>query len=331
MEDNSLREFVERLLWRDRGSPSPRVELLLGRAPDDLPIALPLQSGWRVVGSTSTGEASQLQQWDIVLDASGTLSSISDHFQNAWKEQGWQVGEWDLFGSSVDEAGFLPNPASPGMKEAMFEMVKARANRPEAPTQLMLCRDSVRLRVMLSGRQLDGNVNDLHINVHGHPSLTPCGEDNIWPMSPIQDLIPKLYPPLEVTMSGGGLSAGTHHWDREATAVTNMTSQALEAHYENQLKELGWTKLEGEAVPSMAWSKWSIPYKDKAQGYLSVVQDPHEHSRKLSMHLEIEPPRSSLPPGVDISQFRWLVGRELPPDEPASQPDDRQDTKDEGS
>jgi hypothetical protein len=240
-----------------------------------------------VVGSTSTGEDSQLQHWDVIIDALGTLPSISDYFRSAWKEQGWEVGEWDLFGHGFDEAGFLPNPSSPGIREAMLEMIKARANRPGTPSHLMLCRDSVRLRVMLSGRSLYNGTMEVRLDIHRYTSHGSCDEKLLNPMGAIQNLTPKLYPPVGVSVSQGGGSSGTNNWNREATAVTNMSAQALEVHYEKQLDELGWTKLEGDAVSSMAWSKWSIPHKDKAQGFLYVIRGPHEQARLLHIGIEM--------------------------------------------
>jgi hypothetical protein len=106
-------------------------------------------------------------------------------------------------------------------------------------------------------------------------------------LPPGMELIPPLYAPEGVTLQASGMGGGPFgRWTSEATAVTQLGTSELEAHFAAQLRAAGWTRFAGRADGPLAWSTWQVPGAGGWQGFLFALEAPGEKRRSLHVRVE---------------------------------------------
>jgi len=269
-----LQELAERLLavpvYGPQGTP-PRVQLLPGQLPSDLPLSLPLPPGARVVGSSVRqldgplpSNVTSVPTATIVLDVPGSASDVVAFYQRALADQGWSAAQGGPFAGL---GGFQGAGMGPG---------------------LAYCQTPDGLSLTISTYPEARGLSDVRLAVASGPGLCSPPAGVPAPRVPAgAERIPRLYPPegviLQTSFGGGG---GQDRWTSEAVAVTDQSSAALEGFFAQQLAAAGWTRQAGRPDTPLAWSVWQVPGEGDWQGLLLVVEGPGPNRRALSVRVE---------------------------------------------
>lgn len=240
-------ELAERLLNFGYWPAGPTsITLLPGTLSTDPAVTLPSVTGARLIGSALRTRGSD-RSADIVLDAPGDPELVASSYEQGFKDQGW----------SSPPGGFGPS-AGGGFQGAT------------PPVSKLLCKGENAL-ISISVAVRAGSPNDVRINVQPNVNNfgggSACSAKSSGPGRPSNHL-PALRPPDGTTLGGGGggtsstsgggsSSASLSRQSSDATAVTSLSSGALEVAFEKQLLAAGWTRLAGRDDGALAWSTWS--------------------------------------------------------------------------
>src|SRR5207237_385094 len=82
----SLLELAQRYILRDG---TGQVDLLAGQMPGDLPVALALPAGNRLIGSVVRRASARSVAWDIFFDIASTPADATAYFQRELEVTGW--------------------------------------------------------------------------------------------------------------------------------------------------------------------------------------------------------------------------------------------------
>ncbi len=288
-EAAQIRELAERLLLPSygysgrypMGSPGgapveePSVELLVGRLPNDPGLDVPVPPGGRLLGSAvRSGSMYPASNIEVVIEAPGAPGSVAAYYDRSLPDFGWSSGSFGM-GSTGG-----------------FQQVAAQRSS-------YFCRDedNATLTVQIQPRAKQPDMADVRMTLSGSspPCLvpTPPSAPSDLPYggrfsSPYQSL-PTLYPPDGVTIrQSGGYGGSSGSFSMEARAWTAMSAADLEAFFARQVAESGWTRLSGSADGLVAWSAWSVPDAEGAQGFLSIRELPGTDQRILSIRTDSE-------------------------------------------
>jgi hypothetical protein len=77
------RYIVQRYIQRDSGSP---VDFLPAAMPGDLPVALPLPSGSRLIGSVTRNDSARSSTWEVLFDVASGPSDVATFYEQAMKQ-----------------------------------------------------------------------------------------------------------------------------------------------------------------------------------------------------------------------------------------------------
>lgn len=266
-----LQELAERLLAAPfpgpGGGPLPEVQLLPGQVPSDLPVALPLPPGGRLVGSMVSGPSGpKPAATTIVLDAPGSQEDLVAFFDRVLSEQGWTRG-----------AG-LPMPYRQGGFQVSAPFGGTTYCPPAGPQA-----------VTVTAYPEPSGLNDVRFSLQTGSSL--CSPPPVSPQPPqlpqAATLIPSLSPPPGVVLQGGsGGGGGPNRWSSDATAETTRGPAELEAYFAQQLAAAGWTRQDGRTDGRLAWSAWTIPSEGDWRGLLIVAEWPEANRRLLTARVE---------------------------------------------
>jgi hypothetical protein len=264
-----VQELAERLLAMPYPLPlgqqdAPSVELLPGQAPDDLPFALALPPGARLVGSM-VRQGGPLSGATIVLDAPGTADALLAFYEQELEGQGWHA------------ASVGPFPTSGGFQ----------VNRPGiGPTY---CLDTRGPSLSIAVNPSPTGPSDVRLTTSAGPSLCSATAPPVGvPLPPLAaTLLPRLTPPPGVVLQPGSSSGGgSNRWSSEATAETTRNPSELEAYFADQLAAAGWTRQDGSAAGHLAWSAWTVPGDGDWRGLLLVAEWPEASRRLLAVRVE---------------------------------------------
>lgn len=264
-----LRELLERLLspsFAPPGFEPQRVQVVLGGAPDGLPFTLPVPSGGRVIGSVvrtggkGFGPTEDSRSIEVVIDAPGATAELAAFFEDAMGAQGWTLPADQPMGPV---GGFQPSPS---------------------PRSLLFCQGDSRFFVSVN---IFGRVNapaDVRVMVN-EEEFSPCRTSpRPGPIErPPFDIIPRLDPPPGVQLFSTGGGGGPNTFAYDATADTALSVADLEAHYARQLEAAGWTRRDGEAGETLAWSTWTVPGEGDRRGFLYALAGAG-NNRQLRVH-----------------------------------------------
>lgn len=282
-ESAALRELIERLLGEGHSGPPGEghtVQLLLGVLPPDLPFALPLPPGSRIIGSAIHQNIDPFGDmgpeggrprytWEIAFDAPLPIAEVVTFYEQTLSGQGWTMPRQGPpmgieGGFSTDfEALRRAHPPPPEMAAQMAAFERSR------PEHRMFCPPAGTggsLRLTITPRR-DGSAQVLgHLDDH---LFGPCRMRDVLEDT-VAARLPRLIPPAGVNLMPGGGGGSTDHWTSQASATTNQPVAMLEAHFAAQLAAAGWVRRAGEAAELLAWSAWTVPGEPPAGGFLSV-------------------------------------------------------------
>lgn len=313
-----LWELTERLLTQNypvagtNTGEAPKIQLLAGQLPPDLPLQIPVPAGARLVGSAvRTGGGSLYPTGDvsIVLDVPGSNAEIQRTYEQAFASQGWTVPASMLSGSQYGG----------------FQATTSYATR-------TYCQGSAGswLNLWLSPRQK--GPNDLRITLQRAPvgasggpsgSYGPCSAPTGLVMSPGPNLLPSLYLPDDVTVQinsspipapaapPGAAGPTFTEGVSTATAETPRSVAELESAIAKQLTAVGWQRQRGQVDGPLAWSLWTLPGGGQSQGFLTVLEAPGTNRRYLSLRAEA-PAGSTTPPSAGGTQPNIIPVPPLP-------------------
>jgi hypothetical protein len=293
-DDSLLLELAERLL----GLPFPSqnaatVKLLPGAVPDNLPIAVPMPAGSRLIGSQvrptagvsvpmiggpggfqSSPPSSSGMRVEVVLDVPASPGDVNNFYKSAMDALGWYVQSGPPF--------FVPSPIG-GASQA-----------------LSFCQSTSGPWVQILTRPIDNGPTDVRF-IFDSGFTSPCA--NPVPGVPTAfgppgfGILPSLKPPANATVRSTGGGGSNTRFTSDATAITDMSVSDLATFYADQLTAAGWSRIDSGTAGSLAWSTWSIPDHSDLQGFLYVRDGPAAGQR--SLHLE----GASTDPNASSSSF----------------------------
>ncbi len=284
--DASLQELAQRYLQQTNGG---QVELFPGQIPADVPVALPMPAGSRLIG-TVVRHLSTQTTYEVLLDVPGTSADATANLTRALSAGGFATPTPFNYAAYYVPNGFQDQrpsmtPASPA---------PTRTPNPNLQTIAQLCQPSG-VGIVLTARPLPNNSTGVTLQVTGSGSNSFCAQNRPTPGALPRPSLPALTGPGDADVSqidydevGDGVS--------DATITSDLSPAELEALYGKQLAAAGWTRITGDARGPLAWSLWSTP--SGKQGYLSVLEIAGQGIRDL--HIQIDSlssdQRGTLPP-----------------------------------
>jgi hypothetical protein len=273
--DASLLELVQRYIQRDSGGP---VDFLPAAMPGDVPVALPLPSGSRLIGSVTRHGFARSTTWEVIFDVASGPSDVATFYEQAMKQIGWAPPP------PIDYTSFY---APVGFQDQQTWTPPTRTPVPRTPgplqsSTLMLCPASGETGFYLSARTMQNGVTSVSVQIDSAGSncaylrrLTPTA-------SPPPPVIPALTAPANVAVTSISYEDELDSI-AEAVAETDMSPAELQAFYAKQLTASGWIRIAGDARGPLAWSLWNTP-KDR-QAWFSVLEIAGTTTRDL--HIQI--------------------------------------------
>lgn len=314
-EGAQLLELTERLLAQTVGTTGAQeaVRLLPGRLADELPFDLPSPPGGGLLGSLVRASDLNGTSVEVVIDAPGSPDDVVAVFDQAMRRQGWST----------------PPPGSPGLFPPTGPSFGGFQS-PDQPVRPITrsstyCREPNGAFFTVTLNPRESGPSDLRARLQFPPTthtgsgygacavlqpVLPPGPGNI---APGPDLIPRLTVPEEARLdqpSVQGLGAtGLGSYGTGATVITEIGVAALEAHFAEQLRGIGWARQAGTAGDLVAWSIWRLPREDVWRGTLVVLQRPGDDRRSLMVRVDsLADPGSGGPavgsPGAPPPAFR---------------------------
>ncbi|MBX3000407.1 MAG: hypothetical protein KF893_17925 [Caldilineaceae bacterium] len=133
---------------------------------------------------------------------------------------------------------------------------------PSQPALSILCSPAGDLFVNLGAAALNNTVM-LQISLKPiGAGGDPCSPDPMQAMGPGGGILPQLQPLAGAQVQGSGSSSGGDRISATADIQTELTADVVAAHYEDQLEEAGWERLEDTAADAIAWSAWRFTDDD---------------------------------------------------------------------
>jgi len=269
-EAAALRELAGRFLTQPGagpGTPGQSADLLPGQLPADLPLALPLPPGARLVGSVVRRRGGSTLLWDVILDAPGAPVDLLTFYRGQLLALGWTTPPSGPFGG-----GFLA--AAPDTGSATY-CGKAGSPPVLVVTAAPAASGGSDVRIAIDAANA-GACAIAPLPVPGPPRLT--------------NRLPALTPPPGLTLAQGGSgSYGGERTSSDATALTDRSAGELAAYYGTQLQAAGWTQIASGGGGPFAWSVWNVPGDGGYQGLLSVLEAPGVNRRDLHVQVETAP------------------------------------------
>lgn len=259
--DPSLLELAQRYIQRDG---TGQIDLRPGEVPDDLPVALPLPAGNRLIGSVIRRISMRNTTWDVLFDILSTPDDVAVFYQGALQASGWTTPPPINYAGSYVPSGFQFQRVS----SAPTRTPVPRTPTPNVQKSVTLCPSSGDPGMTVMARQIPSGMTG--VTVHFDAYSTQC--------SYLRRGTPTPAPPPSLPALSGPPDAAISPVDYEevgdnlsdATVETDLSATELEAIYSKQLEAAGWTRITGDARGSLAWSLWST--SSGKQGYLSVLE-----------------------------------------------------------
>ena len=241
------RSLVERLLApEDPFSTEPeQATIFVGRLPEGLPVEIPIPDGFEVLGGwTRGGGRGGEEEIEIVLDAAMPAGEAVDAFRTRTSAGGWS------------------EPEQPGMGHGGF------GSRPLGETALF-CRTERGPALFVRARDRRNAPTSVRLMLVTGTRHSPCSPRSRGPH--FESVIPDLSPPpgSRVLPQGGGGSDDDAH--STATLETDLDPAAIGAHYDAQLEEAGWNRLDGGSGGPQTWSSWTFTNEGQRWAVLFLV------------------------------------------------------------
>lgn len=295
-----LRALAEALLLQPSGGyglPPPlgsqlTVELLPGQQPAELSFTLPVPPTGRLLGTAVRRADGRVVSAEVVTEAPLSPEALRDYYERALEQLGW----W---------SPRLQAAARPGGFQAA----------PTLTTGLLFCAPDDRqyLNLTLIAKSPATSLARATITQPDPGSSTaglaaapaPVCSAPRTPPQPVASpsvQLPALTAPAGMRLFAFGMGPsgppGSPGFQSAASTAVGQTPQApaeLEAHFARQLAAAGWTRQDGRAEPTLAWSLWQVPDPPGTQGFLLVLATPGENQRFLLVRADPPPTTSSAP------------------------------------
>jgi hypothetical protein len=90
----------------------------------------------------------------------------------------------------------------------------------------------------------------------------PCSPDPMQGMGLGYGILPQLQPLAGALVRGSGGSSSGDRISATADIQTELTADVVAAHYEDQLEEAGWERIDDTSSEAIAWSAWTFSDED---------------------------------------------------------------------
>lgn len=240
-DDNAdaLRAFVRMLLVGF--SPSNTViTATIGALPADLPIDLTVPPTATVIGGVvRTGE---FEGGQVFLSTQETADELLTALREQLLEQGFTV---------------------PAQERVQGGPSQVFLSSQDLAASLFLCGPDDEVAINLGAATVTGEAETVSLSINPTSGFGgPCAEEPARGDADPFDVLPQLAPPAETQVrgSGGGSSSGPDSItvSAEAEIETDLSTVELATHYEDQLADAGWERLDDSQTEALAWSAWSF-------------------------------------------------------------------------
>ncbi|MCH7745587.1 MAG: hypothetical protein IIC84_05890 [Chloroflexi bacterium] len=241
-DDSDLLRLVERIFSGPNFTESSSI--LPGQLPPD--FDLPLPEGSEVVGSVimTMLDGSAMQ---VLLDAPGEPEAVFSSWTDALAAKGWQSRNESR--GNMD-GGFVSSFSG-------------------TPGYALLCSETEGGYLTVSAFPLGDGTTDLRLNLQAIAKDSPCNLEPLMRVGPSNDDIPfpSLTTPPGVKQFGNHRSSGTSSsglltFTTQTDLEGTLSAVQVEAHYQGQLTEAGWTLLDNNTAGPSAWSTWQFTDDD---------------------------------------------------------------------
>lgn len=240
-EEPIPRELALALLNLGPGMAGGGGDILVGRAPDDVPPEL-IPPGTQVLGSTT-----QFENMVIIVAAPQPPDSAVAAY------------EAHLLGSGWSKPPAPPRPALRG-----FVAADAAQGGFEQPD--IVCRGDSFVMYAASYRRMSGSLVKVTYNRGSRYSMCRMRQDVTTYRSPYEEApIPVLRAPFGTTMTeGGGMSAtNSNSFSLSTRLSTRLKVGEIVDHYDKQMRDQGWASITDGTLPFIAAHTYR---KQDAQG-----------------------------------------------------------------
>lgn len=248
LELAGLRQLAFRLLspFGYDGSPEQQPDLLVGRIPPDFPIELPMPVDARIVGSV-IGE----RRTDIFFDTKMPAPELDKLYSDWMAELGWMnLHNRDQTGA-LQASGFVSFPrtrnASLRPLRGPNDSFRETYYKDEAGPTLTIYANSPRDEVV---------AVQVTYQTYEHPERSP-----VWHRAHASfAALPSLYPPEGATQKMGGGGGGNGGAWRQMILTADRDIASVAEHYNNQLAEAGWERVDSGVRSGVDDSRTAASY-----------------------------------------------------------------------
>ena len=250
MEEYEALHALALKLLEDRFGQDSDARLLPGRMPTDLPIAVPVPSTTRIIGSwTRPGRA------HILLETEIDAAAVDTFYREQFSAQGLRelkLGHPVIFHSPIGQE----MRDDLGLSDRELE---AFEGSDWARTTYRLGEDGPLVTIQAQEGQEHTDPTVIEIEVGADPmdwGLEDEPGNRSEDTEQIHRLLPVLDPPAGVQTWGGGENWGSDDAHVEASMLTDLSLQAVADHFNPQIAGRGWSEVESGVCGRVAWSQW---------------------------------------------------------------------------
>jgi hypothetical protein len=207
---------------------SNRAKLILGQAPEQMPVQIPVSNSAQIVGSISVPPDS----FQILLNETVPIESIKNFYKEELTATGWIEQEL----SSLQNKGFRHAP----------EVVKRQLNR---CSKFYYDSEDIELSIEITFDKVSGlGQTTVLLSLERSPKNETIEVLNLPPFPPLSDPTES----LRLISSGGT--------NKEYSAFvylnTELDLQDLYSHYKTQLEAENWTGVDEGINGALMWGSW---------------------------------------------------------------------------
>ncbi|MFB8789788.1 MAG: hypothetical protein U7123_13255 [Potamolinea sp.] len=262
-----LQALALRLLGKEfPGDSKPEsVQIIVGRLPDQLPVEIPLPENSRILGSYVN---LQWQTIYIEFDTDLPVNSIFDFYRERLLSSGWHSPQ-----NPRPMGGFHPNLST---NRALF------------------CRSQRGPSLSIYASTLPHQLTQVSLGINSDPNNRSCA--NISSSRDLYEgyeLIPSLTPPVNSKQFGQQSGSSGDNANSRTMLETNLDLLSVTAHYQAQLRQVGWTCFEQGQGGSLAWSTWRFRAQEEESWYglffvFKMTETPLEYLLQLQVNRALQ-------------------------------------------
>lgn len=260
-DDAGRLDLALRLLAMSHRVTGDQLTLTLGKLPDDLPFALPLPAGARILGALAVIHTdARAPLVTILVETPFASEPSAQAFAERLEAQGWT-------------REFMPHMRG-GFVHTMPGFDAQRYRQPAGDNVLVIS-------------SLPGESAPTTVSIAAHHESPMRGRPDGF--RDLQELIPSLFPPPGASQQGGGAGGSNRRRYTSANLTTERPIAEVMANYDGQLERSGWRRRSGAVSGPVGWSYWSFADEQGVawRGSLAVVGDP-DRPREYVALLQIE-------------------------------------------